>query len=362
MHKIRDYVILIIVFILILAVVYYLMDYAMLIFNASIAILMFFLIGKSLYHFGPKKYTRKMKKVKPSEEAERIYKELRSVHGYEFIKLRIVNCICLFSGILIWVELFIARERKILEEYMVNIVLVLTYVIIRVVLRNQERLSKLYKEKILPDFIRLFPSGTAEYYQGKEYTTYETYRIDDAYRASGFNSEDYIDVDVMEGVKYSNEDTNIEIGNIWVSDKRQKRQDVIFSGLFAHANSTKSINYFIKISKNRLNKKKDKIDMDSSDFEEIFDIYSENKIYAMRILTSDVMMLLWDFYQKYELKFEVILSGNKIYLRFYTGNIFDVKLFGNSMNKKNLFIYYSIMDFVAELTKSINNALEDIEL
>ena len=362
MRKIRDYMILIIVFILIFSVVYYLWDYAMLIFNVSIAILLAFLIGKSLYHFGPKKYTRNMKKVKPTEEAERIYKELRSLYGNEYAKVRIVNCICLFSGVFLWVELFIARERKILEEYMVNIVLLLTYLIIRIILKNQERLSKIYKEKILPDFIRMFPNGTTEYYQGKEYTTNETYRIDDAYRTSGFNSEEYIDIDVMDCIKCSSEDTNVEMANIWISDKNQEKQDVIFNGLFAYADSAKNINYFIKISKNKVIKKKHKVDMDSSDFEEIFDIHSRNNVYTMRILTPEVMMLLWDFYQKYELKFEVILSGNKIYLRFYTGNIFDVKLFGNSMNKNNLFIYYSIMEFVVELTKSINKALEKVEL
>ena len=102
--------------------------------------------------------------------------------------------------------------------------------------------------------------------------------------------------------------------------------------------------------------------MDSSDFEEIFDIYAEDKIYAMRILTTDVMMLLLDFYEKYEMKFEIILKEQKIFLRFYTGKIFEKKLFRNPMKKKNLFIYYSIMEFVIELTKSINRALEQIEL
>ena len=55
--------------------------------------------------------------------------------------------------------------------------------------------------------------------------------------------------------------------------------------------------------------------MDSKEFEKYFDIYSENKIVAMQILTSDIMESLIEFYNKYQLEYEIVFRNNTIYLK-----------------------------------------------
>ena len=49
--------------------------------------------------------------------------------------------------------------------------------------------------------------------------------------------------------------------------------------------------------------------MDSKEFEKYFDIFTEDRILAMRILTHDVMETMVQFYSK--LKYEVVLCGNR---------------------------------------------------
>src|SRR5699024_2707048 len=104
------------------------------------------------------------------------------------------------------------------------------------------------------------------------------------------------------------------------------------------------------------------VEMDNSIFEKYFDVYSENELLTMRILTHDVMNTLVDFYIKYNLPFEIVLSNNIIYLRFFTGKMFELKIFGKSLDKDLLFTHYNILNFVMTVSNNINKVLQEIEI
>ena len=107
-----------------------------------------------------------------------------------------------------------------------------------------------------------------------------------------------------------------------------KKGDVLFS-----INNNYSKNKIDMLQNNR-------VEMDSSEFEKHFNVYSENKIVAMQVLTSDVMMILLEFYNKYKIDYEILLRDKKIYLRFFVGPIFEPPIFKNSMDKKLLLQHY----------------------
>ena len=49
-------------------------------------------------------------------------------------------------------------------------------------------------------------------------------------------------------------------------------------------------------------------------------------------------------------------------MSFFTGTMFEPKTFGSSMDKQLLFTYYSILQFISNVTKKVNKTLEDLEI
>lgn len=102
--------------------------------------------------------------------------------------------------------------------------------------------------------------------------------------------------------------------------------------------------------------------MDSEEFEKYFEIYSEDRIKTMQLLSSDIMQLLIEFHKQYEIDYEIVFRNNTIYMRFFTGAMFEPKIFKNSMDKQLLFIYFYVLKFIVEITKKVNKIIEELEV
>jgi len=135
----------------------------------------------------------------------------------------------------------------------------------------------------------------------------------------------------------------------------------IFKGIFAQAECEANVEPCVRILKNKTKiPNENRVELDSTEFEKYFDVYSDNKIVAMQVLTSDVMMMLLDFYNKHKIDYEILLRNRKIYIRFWVGPMFEPAIFKNSMNKKILLQYFGILKFVLDVTKGINKTLKEI--
>lgn len=184
--------------------------------------------------------------------------------------------------------------------------------------------------------------------------------------------KEYIDLinknDKLRVVRYDDyicgmvdEDVNIKMANV-VSETSGTRG--LFEGILAVTKTDKSIISSIYIEKNKKQflSKKDKVQLDSEGFEEMFDVYAEDRILATRILTSDIMQKIAEFYTKNKLEFQIYIKKDTIYLTFNTGLILEPKIFRNTLNKKNLYKYYNILEFVVEMTKVINKITKEIDI
>lgn len=196
----------------------------------------------------------------------------------------------------------------------------------------------------------------------------ETDSILHDYKLAIFDKQDfnysYID-DYIEG--YLDDSTFVKMCDINVQyitgEGKSKNIKDLFQGMFALANSNTNIKTYVRISRNQMmTSDKTYVELDNSEFEKHFDVFSPNKILAMQILTSDVMECLIDFHNKYHLDFEITIRDNFIYLRFFTGSMFEPKIYGNSMDKQLLFTYFCISKFIIEVTQNINRTLKDLEL
>ena len=231
-------------------------------------------------------------------------------------------------------------------------------------LKYKKRYAQEYKKNIINAFIKLInnqldynPLATEESMIEADYKQANF----DNKKFNVFNPDDYLEGFADEKTFIKMCDLNIKqckrIGNRTYTEK-------IFQGIFANTKCGKNIGTYVRISKNKIKmlKKTDRVEMDSTEFEKYFDIYSENKIVSMQILTSEIMEELIEFYNKYQIKYEIVFRENTIYMRFFTGAMFEPAIFDNSMDKKLLFIYFCIFKFIVNVTEKVNKVLQEVEI
>ncbi|MCI8290920.1 MAG: DUF3137 domain-containing protein [Clostridia bacterium] len=162
---------------------------------------------------------------------------------------------------------------------------------------------------------------------------------------------------------------NFELSDIRTTDetedeKGNKKEYTVFQGLFSVSDLKLPIPGKVKIrsDKGLLGKflhDKTQMSMDSQEFEKYFDVYAEDKILAMRILTSDIMDHILQFKKENKIKFEITIKTSHIYIRIHCKNMFEGSILKNALDFKTLHTYYKYLDFMCELNKKLYNILEE---
>lgn len=124
-------------------------------------------------------------------------------------------------------------------------------------------------------------------------------------------------------------------------------------------NDIKDKNVIKQLSLSKLPIDKLRVELDSQEFERLFDVYTSDKIVAMQLLTADVMLMLVDFYNDMKIEYEITIRENNIYVRFHTGDLFETAgLKKDVLDKELLHKYYKMFDFmyclIIQLVKNID--------
>ena len=185
---------------------------------------------------------------------------------------------------------------------------------------NKSKFTPLFKEKVVKPFIKnidenleYFPNQgmSSTIYKQGEFESYDNYRSEDLIQGTLDNKYKV----QMAEVHTEDESTDSE-GNTTTT--------TIFWGIFGNVDCAKNIQTSLKIRSDKgvfgkMFKGKTKIEMDSQEFEKYFDIYGENKIIAMQILTADVMNTMIEFRKQSKIQYELTIKQDQIYIRFHTG-------------------------------------------
>lgn len=178
-----------------------------------------------------------------------------------------------------------------------------------------------------------------------------------------FSSEDLI-TGKLEG-KYK-----INMAEVHTQDKQTDSDGdthyvTLFHGLFAEIEMEKTVFAKLKLRKNELKifgENRGRIELDSGEFERIYDVYSTDKIIAMQLLTSDIMQMFIDFKEEYKITPEITLKENKLYIRFYTGNMFEAIIMKKALDYTTLLKYYDTIKFTLNITKQFIKNIEETEI
>lgn len=220
--------------------------------------------------------------------------------------------------------------------------------------------SKFYKKEIISKLVSTYDENlnfdSDSSIEKKDYMLAEFERFDNFY------SNDLI-YGKINGI------INFKLGDVYTEDvdtdsDGHTSTSTVFSGLFSVEELNKNINTTIKIRLDNFFKisKKNMLSMDSQEFEKYFDVYSTDKILAMRILTSDIMDYMLTFSKENKLKFEITIKNSQVYTRIHCSNMFELPLLGKALDYKTLYTYYKYLNFMCELNTKIYNVISSKDI
>lgn len=277
------------------------------------------------------------------------------VLGLGFIILKMnLNSYKEFNAFLIIPSLFFI--------FFVNLI---AFVITCLISQKQNAYKVEFKQVIIKKLIDNFYDNL-EYYPLKEMPEriYEKPNYNEYYNE--YHSEDYFEgqiknkyyIDMAEVFTEHVETHTDSEGNTHTT------RTTIFHGLFAKVTSEKSITSELRIVQDKIGKyNKNRLNMDSSEFEKYFDVITDNKIIAMQLLTADVMEEMIEFENKTNMKYDIVVKENEIYLRFHCGDMFEPQSVRKGIiNKAQLEKYFYMLNFTYNLSNRLIELINETEI
>lgn len=201
-----------------------------------------------------------------------------------------------------------------------------------------------YPEKPMPEYI----------YKKLQYEHYDSYYSEDYFEGYIHNKYSIQMAEILTQEEEEYEDSDGE---------EQIREITIFHGLFAKIVMEKSIKSEIKIIQDGTGRSNKKLEMDSSEFEKYFDVIASDPIIGMQVLTADVMEELIEFENKTKMKFDIYIKGNELYLRFHSGEMFEVGVQKNGeLDKEVIKKYFYMLNFTYNLSNKLINVINDVPI
>jgi len=223
--------------------------------------------------------------------------------------------------------------------------------------------TAIFKQKVIEPFIKNIDENLS--YNPTRGIASVLYRRGEFEYFDKYSSEDGIE-GILDG-KYEIRMAEVHTQNESRDSDGNTHTYTVFHGIFGNIACSKNIGTELKIHSDKgmlgnLFKGKAKLEMDSSEFEQHFDVYAEDKIVAMQILTSDIMDMMIQFREESKIKYELTIKENEIYIRFHTGEVFEPKMFTKSLDYDMLKRYYDIIDFIFKVSIKINKVIENTEI
>ncbi len=226
--------------------------------------------------------------------------------------------------------------------------------------------KKIYKEKVIKTFVKAY-SDKLNYYPngGVSQAVYNRAKFDGHY--DRYRTEDLIEGTILDRYKISMSEVHTQ--------KKEETTDsdgnshtyyaTVFHGLFAsiELDALTGVEFMIRTNSFLSDKvySVNKLNMDSGEFEKIYDVITLDKISTLRILTADVMQMLIDFKQKNKVTPEIVLNSRGLFIRFELGNVFEPNLIKADIEYDNLKRTYDLISFTLDLTKKFSENILEFE-
>lgn len=319
-----------------------------------------------------KKFEDLFKEIEENQEVKKTWQEAREEQK-KLNKIRVIIAIVITVLAFIAVVIFIKKNPyMILNIFLVGPFLFLILFINLIVFiitcafgKKQKEYILNFKELIIKKLIENF-YDSVEYYpvKGMPERIYENTDYNEYYNE--YYSEDYFEgkiknryyIDMAEVLTEDVETETDSEGNTHTT------RTTIFHGLFAKVTLEKSIMSELKIVQDKEGRfNKNRLNMDSSEFEKYFDVITDNKIIAMQLLTADIMEEMIEFENKTNMKYDIVIKENEIYLRFHCDSMFEPQVLRKgTVNKELLEKYFYMLNFTYNLSNRLIELINETEI
>jgi hypothetical protein len=142
-----------------------------------------------------------------------------------------------------------------------------------------------------------------------------------------------------------------------------KSSTSIFGGLFIETTLSKNVKDEIRVLLPTIEvynlKGFNKVELDNSEFEKLFNVYTTDKITTLQLLTSETLEKLISLRNDYGMNYDFVIKGNKLYIRLETGIMFESGVHRSKLHKEDMLVYYSILNYVDLLITEINKIVDE---
>ena len=328
-----------------------------------------------------KNFDETYNELKNNNELNNVWREAKNqnkkVKRTTIIVLLIMDLIMILFLKKIDSSKFFIAYAMFLQLFM-NVIVCLVVFTITKLSKKQMNFTNEYKDKVLKkimnnfyDELEYFPNKPMPEYIYKEanYERYDIYESNDYFEALinnkyGIQVAEVLTKEIDEQYKMNNMN-NFDYKYQYGNQELSQNTEIKFRGLFAKIDMGKSINSELKIMQDgKMIFEKNKVNMDSSEFEKYFDVKSSNQIITMQILTSDVMEELVEFENKTKMKFDIYINNKELYIRFHSGSLsVDISDFKNgALDEAIMKKYFYMLNFTYNLSSRLIEVINDIEI
>ena len=144
-------------------------------------------------------------------------------------------------------------------------------------------------------------------------------------------------------------------------EKRLKKEQT-YKGTFCVVTLNKMIPNQIDILANTRKYKynKNKIEVDSENFEKEFDMIAKDRVQALRIFTPEIIEILVSLKERIKVTYRVRIDGDRIYIKIDNGDIFEPISYKAELTASALLEYYNTIDIPVTLATTIIRGARDL--
>lgn len=187
------------------------------------------------------------------------------------------------------------------------------------------------------------------------------------YREARFGSYDrYHSDDLIKGKINNNTFELAEVHTERRSTDSEGRTTYVttFHGTFIKVDLEKSFDGYLNIVNNRIKlfSRDEYVTIDNEAFEKVYDVFTDDKIKALRLLTPDVTSKMIDIYNETGLYCEIKILGKFLYMRLFTGALFPFSFSNPEKESKLIGESVAVVDLAFKVIKNFVNELERFDV
>ena len=293
---------------------------------------------------------------------DEFYEEIKNNNELN-IKNPYKKCICIGTFLVIFSFLvFILAVKYSMIFLVIGLVLIFDIAGIIYSLKEFEKYERKFKDIFLPYLVRLYNNKlTYNKVASIDKNIYNNSKLPSKF--DEFYSSDevfgYLYNNLL--VKFSYIKTNINKKSV-VEGNTVVEKINNYYGIFGYTVCSKNINAEINIKKNDLKKNlaKNRIELESIEFEKEFDCFANNKIVALQVLKPELIDKITNLNNILKCPLEINIINNMIYFRVMINDIFVAPKFKMPINKEYLRKLYNAIDVCYELMECISNSVNNI--